>query len=95
MTNLVEMKLPSFSASVFSRQVGSPTESEGQTRERGEIIHRVSGFRMRVHVRTNCDVIQHSDSPHCYTALCIPLPVYNICMHVSDDDIQQRLPELS
>ena len=38
MTNLVEMKLPSFSASVFSRQVGSPTESEGQTRERGENI---------------------------------------------------------
>lgn len=44
---------------------------------------------------TNSDVIQHSNLSHGDTALCIPLPVYHICIHVSDNDIQYGLPEFS
>ena len=44
---------------------------------------------------THGDVIQHSDLSHGDTALCIPLPVHHIRIHVSDNDIQYRLLELS
>ena len=40
-------------------------------------------------MRTSSDVIQNGDALHGHRALCVPLPVHHISLHVAHNDIQE------